>query len=121
MAAADGLDPLLTELRVLDEEVAELRSTLARSERENELLRTAVQQLLLDTRPPRTMTAEQRERWAYYHMHKRAIRKEIRRETGAAGAVPWHVVKRRSDALFAREKAAAAAQAAAQAAQEQQV
>lgn len=125
---------LLSEAAAREDEAERLRAALARSERENALLRTAVDQLLLDTKMPRASAAEQRARWQFYHAHKKAIRDEILREheaaasvasgsseigsgaassvsgvgsSASAASVPWYWIKRRSDAAFDRERALA--------------
>ena len=116
------------ELRLMllnrDEEVYHLNNTIGGLRRENAQLKEAVHTLLLEAKMPRAMSAEQRQRWNYYHLNKKEVSKALvdadaeagngeaaGSESGGASVssgfsttaeVPWRLVKRQTDAAFAR-------------------
>ena len=120
------------ELRLMllnrDEEAYHLNNRIEGLRRENAQLKEAVHTLLLEAKMPRAMTVEQRQRWNYYHLHKKEVSRALvdgaveGGEGGEAGEggeevgsgasvssgfsttaeVPWRLVKRQTDAAFAR-------------------
>ena len=114
------------ELRLMllnrDEDVYHLNNRIEGLRRENAQLKEAVHTLLLEAKMPRAMTVEQRQRWNYYHLHKKEVSKALvdgaveagegGEEVGSGASVssgfsttaevPWRLVKRQTDAAFAR-------------------
>lgn len=102
---------ILIELTTLKLEINSLKDTTKQLEKENKFLKTEISSLAMENsnlenllRKKNAYSALVSKKWQFYRDNKEKVQKQLRATSHHEGkALPWTIVKKATDALFASQ------------------